>query len=156
MPLGNRAFLTHRLRCLHPIRPDGYENVTFSCSGRQGALISLPFLSEREDTLARADFGKWIVKNIHGCIRVAEDLGWGVDCMEDIILVTGRHLARSWIYGTFAENQSFAQVSFGVRVSGVSGVSLHQRDVNGGELKLGPRGNVSFAQSRDIILSILC
>ena len=118
--------------------------MTFSCSGRQGALLSLPFPAEREDTIAHGDFGKWIVKNIYECIKVAEDLGLGVSRMEDIILVTGRHLARSWVNVAFSESQGRARVSFGVQVSGVSGVHLNERNMRGGELKLGPSGEVGF------------
>lgn len=64
--------------------------------------------------------------------------------MEDIILVTGRHLAKSWINVAFSESRGDAQVSFGVRVSGDSSVHLEERNGNGGELKVGPRGEVSF------------
>jgi len=64
--------------------------------------------------------------------------------MEDIILVTGRHLARSWINVAFSESLGGSQVSFKVRGSGDSNVHLEDRDVRGGELKLGPSGEVSF------------
>lgn len=63
--------------------------------------------------------------------------------MEDIILVTGRHITRSWINIAFSENPGVEQVSFGVRVSGDSGAYLHERNVSGGQLKLGPSGEVS-------------
>jgi hypothetical protein len=65
--------------------------------------------------------------------------------MEDIILVTGRHLARSWVYATFYESQPGAEVSFGVQVFGNSRVHLEWRDARGGELKLGPDGSVRFS-----------
>ena len=126
------------------IRPDDDSPVTFSCSGTKGALISLPITAQREDTVAQGDFGKWIVSNIDECMRLAEDLGWGVNRMEDIILVTGRHLAKSWVNVTFSESRGGAQVSFGVRVSGDSCVHLEERNMTGGELKLGPSGEVGF------------
>jgi len=124
------------------IRPDDDELVMVSCSGKQGALLSLPFPAEREDTVARGDFGEWLVKNIDGCMRVAEDLGLGVNRTEDLILVTGRHLARSWINVVFPECRGSAQVSFVARVSEDSGVHLEERSVTGGDLKLGPSGEV--------------
>lgn len=126
---------------LHLFRPD---DVTFSCSERRGALLCLPFPADHEETVAHGDFSKWIVKNVDDCLRVAEDLGCGVNRMEDIILVTGRHLARSWISVAFSESLAGAQVSFNVRASGNSSVHLEERDVRGGELKLGPSGEVSF------------
>jgi len=122
------------------IRPDDDTSITFSCSGTKGALISLPVPAQCEDTIAHGDFSKWITRNIDDCMRLAEDLGWGVNRMEDIILVTGRHLAKSWVNVAFSESRRGAQVSFGVRVSGVSGVHLEERNGTGGELKLGPSG----------------
>lgn len=72
------------------------------------------------------------------------NLGLGINGMEEIILVTGRHLARSWVYATFSDRQPGAQVSFAVQVSGDSSVHLEWRDACGGELKLGPIGQVRF------------
>ena len=128
----------------HFIRPDDNAQVTISCSGRQGALLSLPFPAACEDTVAQGDFGKWLVKNIDRCMKVSEDLGLGVNRMEDIILVTGRHLARSWVNVVFSENRGGAQLSFVVRASGNSGVYLEERSATGGDLKLGPSGEVGL------------
>ena len=124
------------------MRPDDDTLVTFSCSGRQGALLHLPFPAEREDTFARGDFGKWIAKNIYDCMRFAEERGLGVSRMEDIILVTGRHLARSWVRAVFSESRGGAQVSFGVQVSGDSTVRLEEGNMSGAQLVLGPNGEV--------------
>jgi len=126
------------------IRPEDDAQVTFSCSGKRGALLSLPFPAQREDTAALRDFGKCIVKNVDAWFAYAEDLGLGIDRMEDIILVTGCHRARSWVIATFSESQAGAQVSFGAEVLGNSGVDLEWRDARGGDLKLGPSGSVRF------------
>ena len=104
----------------------------------------LPFLAERQDTVARGDFGKWMLQNIDACFKVAEDLGCGVNRMEDIILVTGFHRARSWVNVAFSENRVGAQASFGVRVLGNSGVHFDEQYVSGRGVKLGPSGAVSF------------
>ena len=85
-----------------------------------------------------------MVSNIDGCMRVAEDLGLGVSHMEEFMLVTGCHLARSWANVTFSKNQGGAQVSFRVRKSGDSGVAFEEGDVNGGDVKFGPRGEVGL------------
>jgi len=105
-------------------------------------LLSLPFPAQREDTAALRDFGKFIVKNIDSWFAYAEDLGLGIERMEDIILVTGCHRARSWVIATFSESQAGAQVSFGAEVVGDSRVDLEWRDARGGDLKLGPSGRV--------------
>jgi hypothetical protein len=82
------------------------------------------------------------VKHINIWFAFAKNLGLGIDRMEDIILVTGRHLTRSWVNATFYESRSDAQVSFAVQVLGNSSVHLEWRDARGAELKLGPIGEV--------------
>jgi len=145
MPQGKFGFERgFSLLTSHSIRPDDGAQVTVSCAGRQGALLSLPLPAACEDTAAQGDFGKWLVKNIDCCMKVAEDLGLGVNRMEDIILVTGRHLARSWVNVVFSENRGGAQLSFVVQPSGNSGVHLEERSATGGDLKLGPSGEVGF------------
>jgi len=109
--------------------------------------LYLPLLAERHDTLARGDFGEWMLENIDACFKVAEDLGYGVERMEDIILVTGCHLAKSWVSVAFSESRGGSQVSFGARVSGSSGVHFDERNVNGRGLKFGPGGEVGSARS---------
>ena len=102
----------------------------------------LPFLAKRQDTIAHGNFGEWMLENIDACFKVATDLGCGVNRMEDIILVTGCHLARSWVNVAFSENRGGAQVSFGVRVYGSSGVHFDEQNMSGRGLKLGPSGEV--------------
>ncbi|KAI0287780.1 hypothetical protein BC826DRAFT_1042527 [Russula brevipes] len=114
--------------------------LSFTCSGKHGALMSLPFGAQREDTIAHGDFSNWIVKNVHHCIKIAEDYGSGIERMEDIILVTGRHLAKSWIYATFPESPENITITVQVRVPKTSAIHLREWNVNGGHLKLGPSG----------------
>ena len=106
-------------------------------------MLSLPLPAQHEDTIALGDFGRWIVKNIDHWFAFAENLGLGINRMQDIILVTGRHCARSWVNAAFSEGQGGSEISFGVRVSGVSNINIEQRQVRGGaRLKLGPNGEV--------------
>jgi hypothetical protein len=128
---------------LHLRRSDDRQ-VEFSCSEGRGALSYLPLSGERKKTVARGDFGRWIVSNIGNCMRLAEDLGFEDTQMGDIILVTGCHLAKSWINVTFSNNQGGAHVSFGIRRSGDSEVDFKEGDLNGGHVKFGPRGKVSL------------
>lgn len=125
---------------LHITRPD---DVSFSCSGR-GALSYLPFPANREETTAHGGFRDWIIKNINGCFGVAEALGCGINHTGDIILVTGRYLARSWVNVAFSGGSRGSQVTFKVAVTGGHHVDLEELDVSGAELKLGPRGEVRF------------
>jgi hypothetical protein len=77
-------------------------------------------------------------------MRLAEEQGLGVNRMEDIILVTGRHLARSWVRAVFSESRRGAEVSLIARVSGASAVHLEERSVSGAQLDFGPNGEVCF------------
>ena len=121
------------------------DDITFSCSGTRGAVSYLPIPADREETNAHGDFKKWILENIDDCLKVAEANGCAVD-MGDIVLVTGRHLARSWVNVAFSGSNEGAQVTFRVQVTtdpaGDVHVALEQGDVRGAELKLGPNGEV--------------
>ena len=104
----------------------------------------LPLLSERHDAVALGDFGEWMLENIDACFKVAEHLGYGVERMDDIVLVTGCHLAKSWVSAIFSESSGGSEVSFGVRVSRISSVRFDERNVTGRGLKLGPSGEVGL------------
>jgi hypothetical protein len=106
-------------------------------------MLSLPFPAQREDTVARADFKSWIVKHINQWVAFAESHGFEINGMQDIILVTGRHCAKSWVNVTFSDSPQNAEVTIGVRTTGVSNVILERRSVRGDVVvKLGPRGDV--------------
>jgi len=106
-------------------------------------MLSLPFPAQREDTVARVDFKSWIVKHIDRWVAFAESHGFEINGMQDIILVTGRHCAKSWINVAFSDSLRNAEVSIGVRTTGVSNVDLERRSVHGDVVvKLGPRGHV--------------
>ena len=111
---------------------------------KQGVLLYLPFPAVREDTVASKDFEEWIIKNVFGCMRFAEERGLGVGGMEDIIIVTGRHLARSWVRAIFSESQGGTEVTFVAQVSENSVVHLEERNMSGAQLELGPKGEVGF------------
>jgi hypothetical protein len=66
--------------------------------------------------------------------------------MEDIVLVTGCHLATSWANIAFSEGCGEEEVSFGVRVSGVSNVEWRfpPEEIQGVASNLGPSGGVGF------------
>ncbi|KAF8506004.1 hypothetical protein F5888DRAFT_494244 [Russula emetica] len=120
--------------------PEDDSQITFSCNGKQGALLSLPVPAQGQDTVAFGDFGKWMIKHIDAWFAFARGLGLGINRMEDIILVTGRHLTKSWVNVAFTQRRPDAGVSFDVQVSGHSRISLEQEYVRGGDLKLGPTG----------------
>ncbi|KAH9989072.1 hypothetical protein BJV74DRAFT_838710 [Russula compacta] len=118
------------------------ESKSFSCSRKVGAILSLPVPALRQDTLALGDFGKWIVSHIDHWFAFTQRLGLGITRMEDIVLVTGCHLAKSWANIVFLEGRGEERVSFGVQVSGVSNVEWQftPEDVQGVASNLGPSG----------------
>ncbi|KAH9020579.1 hypothetical protein EDB85DRAFT_518885 [Lactarius pseudohatsudake] len=127
---------------------DGPKNegeVSFSCPKNQGAVLCLPIQAKGEDTVASADFGKWIIKHIDRWFVWARELGLGIDRMEDIVLVTGTHRTRSWTNVAFPGGQGDAQASFRAKVDhDGDAVSLnwqfsHERD-RGAVLNRGPDG----------------
>ncbi|KAI0289868.1 hypothetical protein BC826DRAFT_1187613, partial [Russula brevipes] len=92
------------------------EQISFSCS-RQGAILSLPVPARRLETVAKGVFGKWIVNHIDRWFAFTQRLGLGITRMEDILLVTGCDLTRSWANIAFLQGRGEARVSFGVQVN---------------------------------------
>ncbi|KAH9968581.1 hypothetical protein BC827DRAFT_1164151 [Russula dissimulans] len=86
-------------------------------------------------------FAQWILKHIDEWLAFAQERGLGIS-REDIILVTGRHLARSWATIAFPPSQRDEYVSFGVQVSGDSNVEWQftPEGARGVAFNLGPSG----------------
>jgi hypothetical protein len=84
---------------------------------RAAAVLSLPVMAWRENTLIRNVFGRWMVKHIDTWFAFSRKLGL-VHQMEEIILVTGCDLTRSWTNIAFLGGRADAQVSFGVEIAG--------------------------------------
>ena len=99
--------------------------------------------AQRKDTTARGDFAKCMMKHINEWFVFAQERGSGIS-REDIILVTGCHLARTW--ATIAFQEEGEQVSFGVQVSGVVDVTWRftREGAQGVAYNLGPSGQVRF------------
>ncbi|KAH8991266.1 hypothetical protein EDB92DRAFT_688194 [Lactarius akahatsu] len=125
--------------------PQEEGEVSFSCPNHQGAVLCLPIQAKGEDTVASADFGKWIIKHIDRWFGWARQLGLGIDRMEDIVLVTGTHCARSWTNVAFPGWQEDAQASFRAKVDHngdtvtLNWQSSHERN-RGVVLNYGPDG----------------
>ncbi|KAI9456874.1 hypothetical protein BJY52DRAFT_536657 [Lactarius psammicola] len=96
--------------------------VSFSCPMKEGAVLCLPIQAKGKDTVASADFGKWIIKHIDRWFVWARQLGLEINRMEDIILVTGTHRTRSWTNVAFPGGQEDAQASFRAKVDHRGGI----------------------------------
>jgi hypothetical protein len=103
-------------------------------------------MARRENTLIRNVFGRWIMKYIDTWFAFARNLGL-VHQMEEIILVTGCDLTRSWTNIAFLGGRADAQVSFGVEVKGSTSnpninFQFSPGGVRGAVLHHGPVGTV--------------
>ena len=106
-------------------------------------MLSLPIQAKCEDTVALGDFGKWMINHIDRWFAWARDLGVGINRMEDIVLVTGAHLSRSWANVVFLEDQTNAGVSFEFRAA-ADGIdwNVSPDRITGAFLNRGPIGKV--------------
>jgi len=141
---------------LNPYRPDEASQFSFSCSRKRGAILALPVPAQRKDTAAKGVFAKLILKHIDEWFAFAQERGLGIS-REDVILVTGRHLARSWATIAFQESLRDEHVSFGVHVSGDSNVDWQftPEGARGVAFNLGPSGQVrlcTFPQKIHLIV----
>ena len=91
-----------------------------------------------------------MAKRIDTWFAFAKNLG-AVHQMEEIILVTGCDLTRSWTNIAFLGGWADAQVSFGVKVSEGSNTSISfqflPEHARGAVLRNGPEGTVRFIGS---------
>jgi hypothetical protein len=117
-------------------------------------VLSLPVEAQTQDTRARGDFGKWMLKHIDRWFTFARGLGFGIDQMEEIILVTGCDCARSWANVAFLENHPPGQASFGAKVVQGHGVSIDWRfspeNTEGAVVSWGPEGKVCQFSDRSL------
>ena len=109
--------------------------------------------AQREDTVVRGLFRKWIIKHIDSWFAYAEELDLGI-AMEDIILVTGCHRTKSWTNIAFNEVQTGAQLSLQVNVADALGANINwgisNVRIQGAVHNQGPSGKV-----RSIIMTQL-
>ena len=121
---------------------------SFSFTRKYGAVLSLPVTSRREDTLVLGHFQKWIIKHIDSWFAFTQKRRLGIK-MEDIILVTGCHHARSWTNICFNEVQSDTQASSGLQITENFGDPANwpvtDQNSQGTVVRHGPSGEVRVA-----------
>ena len=85
-----------------------------------------------------------MISHIDHWFAWARQLGMGISRMEDIVLVTGAHLTRSWINVAFLEDQTVARVSFKFQEGADSSINwiVSPSLVIGAVLNRGPIGKV--------------
>jgi len=149
---GNQIANSKFCRChSHFFRPPapGSAEMSFSCTRKQGAVLSLPVTAQREDTLAQAHFRQWITRHIDSWFAFSQRHGLGIE-MGDILFVTGCHRTRSSGNIVFYESQVNARVSFAVQVPGIVGTTVNwqvsSQHIQGAVVSHGPSGEVCGTQ----------
>jgi ferric-dicitrate binding protein FerR (iron transport regulator) len=92
-------------------------------SKKQGAALSLPLTSQRQDTLLQDEFRRWIVAHIDSWFAFSQVLGMGAK-MEDIVLVTGCHRTRAWANLASRRAPAGSRLCLGVRITN-AGANVH-------------------------------
>ena len=83
------------------------------------------------------------MKHIDSWFAFARNLGLGIQQMEEIVLVTGCDLTRSWTNVAFLGGEVDAQVSFGVKAEDSSiKFQFSPENARGAVLCHGPEGTV--------------
>ena len=85
-----------------------------------------------------------MISHIDRWFAWARQLGMGINRMEDIVLVTGAHLTRSWTNVAFLEDQTDARVSFEFQVAADASINWNVSPdrIIGAVLNHGPIGKV--------------
>jgi hypothetical protein len=91
-----------------------------------------------------------MVKHIDSWFAFAHGLGLGIEHMEDIILITGLHLTRSWANIVFLEGNVYGRASLGVRVNDGRAAHLGAFEEGCG---VGPEGKVCWVAKYSEIIS---
>ncbi|KAI0270907.1 hypothetical protein BGY98DRAFT_231174 [Russula aff. rugulosa BPL654] len=116
---------------------DDAEVVTYKFRNR-GALLSLPNGSHREDIIRAKMFEDHIRDHIEKWFNWSQDTNFGVQRMEDLILVSGRTMAYSWAAAACVDNNPEAEISLTSRTLRDFGTSFVWGNV---------RGHVSYHNS---------
>jgi hypothetical protein len=75
---------------------------TYECRAQSpGALLYLPHGARSEDVIRTEPFEDYIKVNVESWLRWSKEEGLPVENMEDLILVTGFTLAKSWAAAAF-------------------------------------------------------
>jgi hypothetical protein len=90
-----------------------------------------------------------MIRHIDRWFAWARPLGLEINCMEDIILVTGTHRTKSWTNVAFPGGQQDAQASFGVNLNYRGDIvtlnwQISRERIRGALLNRGPDGEVRY------------
>ncbi|KAI0270906.1 hypothetical protein BGY98DRAFT_231093 [Russula aff. rugulosa BPL654] len=101
---------------------DEDQGQTYECwADSHGALLYLPHGARSEDVIRTTLFEDYIRDNVDSWLRWSKKKGLPIKNMEDLILVTGCTLAKSWAAavfdGTMSKDDNAATISLEARTS---------------------------------------
>ena len=123
------------------------SGLQFSCHRQQGAILAFPSDAQAQDVHNIEAFRRFILTNVDQWFRYAESLDLGLD-MEDILLVTGRHLTTSWAVAAFTHTTSDATIEVDLGVTVSAGASISWKNCINVQYNWGPGQNVSTLGSQ--------
>ena len=109
---------------------------TYECWAQShGALLCLPHGAHSEDAIRTKLFEDYMRDNVDSWLRWSQREGLPVENTEDLILVTGFTLTKSWAIavfdGTKSRNGDAASISLEVRKSDDGGAQFVWRNIHG-------------------------
>ncbi|KAI0044757.1 hypothetical protein FA95DRAFT_1622960 [Auriscalpium vulgare] len=111
-----------RARSRHsPVSLAGGE-VSFSTSRQLGAILALPQSAHRRDTLMHRAYTAYIREHCDRWLAFAHYKYVDVE-LDDLVLVTGCDLAKSWATAAFMGNETNAAASLTIDVGSIANVS---------------------------------
>ena len=117
----------------------------YECQAQtHGALLSLPHGGHSKDVIRTKVFEDYIRDNVDRWFRWSKGMGFPVERMDDLILVTGSTLVTSWAAAVFEDNK------MSMAGSDVATISLDiQKSDRGGAqfFWCNNRGNVDYHNS---------
>ncbi|KAI0049011.1 hypothetical protein FA95DRAFT_981020 [Auriscalpium vulgare] len=87
-----------------PVYPAAGGEVLFTTTKQRGAVLVLPEQAQRLDVGTSPTYESYIAKHCDLWLAYAHQKGYGVD-LEDILLVTGCDLAKSWAVTAFISSE---------------------------------------------------
>jgi hypothetical protein len=120
----------------------GGGKVSFSVSDECGAILATPDSIRSRDARNRRHYERYMVHNIECWHAVTERIGYPVR-LEDLMLVTGVDLTKSWSTAVFTERQIEGAVGLEVDYATVGSLKwasrFRWRNTHGAQVNWGPQ-----------------
>jgi hypothetical protein len=133
--MSEQSFCPGQLQPTYNFCIRSFMGQTYECQAQSdGALLYLPHGTSSEDVIRTKLFEDHIKDNVDSWLRWSKKEGLAVENMEDLILVTGFTLAKSWAIATFdgimSREDDATIISLEVRKSDDGGTQFVWSDIH--------------------------